>query len=328
MTTPVAICKGTDLTIMKNPGSPPMITVFGGGGFIGRYACEALLKGGARLRVAERHPRRAWYLQPLGSIGQVSAITADLSQPETLARAVDGADAVINLVGVFKGNLDLVHVHGAGKLTAAAKASGATAMVHISAIGADPESPSDYGRTKGLGEQAVRDAFPSATIIRPSVVFGAEDEFTNRFASMARLPLLPVIAPETRFQPVFVRDLGRAIAAATVDPRTHGGKTYELAGPQVLTMRELNREIADMAGQSPELIDVPDFLGSALSKLGFLPGAPLTRDQWLMLQNDNVASGQLPGFKPFGIVPTPLSAVAPEWLGRFRKGGRFAPKVA
>lgn len=313
---------------MKTPGSPPLITVFGGGGFIGRYACEALLKSGARLRIAERHPRRAWYLQPLGSIGQVSAIAADLSRPETLARAVDGADAVINLVGVFKGNLDVIHVHGAGKLAAAAKASGATAMVHVSAIGANPDSPSDYGRTKGLGEQAVRSAFPSATIIRPSVVFGAEDEFTNRFASMARLPLLPVIAPETRFQPVFVRDLGRAIASAARDPRAHGGRTYELAGPQVLTMRELNREIAEMAGQSPELVDVPDFLASALSQLGFLPGAPLTRDQWLMLQNDNVASGKLPGFKPFGIVPAPLSATAPEWLGRFRKGGRFAPKAA
>ena len=311
---------------MRNPGTPPLVTIFGGGGFIGRYVAEALMKTGARLRVAERHPRRAWYLQPLGSVGQVSTVAADLERPETIARAVEGADAVINLVGIFKGNLELVHVHGAGKLAAAARAAGAKAFVHVSAIGADPDSPSEYGRTKGLGEQAVRSAFPGATIIRPSTVFGPEDQFTNRFASMARFPFLPVIAPRTRFQPVFVRDLGRAIAAAALDPRTHGGKTYELAGPEVLTMRELNAEVAEMAGQSPELVDMPDFMAAAIASLGFLPGAPLSRDQWLMLQKDNVASGELPGFKAFGITPTPMSAAAPEWLSRFRKGGRFAPR--
>lgn len=311
---------------MRTPGSPPLVTVFGGGGFIGRYVCEALLKTGARLRVAERHPRRAWYLQPLGSVGQVSTIAADLKRPETIARAVEGADAVINLVGIFKGNLELVHVHGAGKLAAAAKAAGARAFVHISAIGADPDSKSEYGQTKGLGEQAVRSAFAGATIIRPSTVFGPEDEFTNRFASMARFPVLPVIAPKTKFQPVFVRDLAKAIAAAALDPRKHGGKTYELAGPETYTMRELNAAIAEMAGQSPGLVDVPDSMASMIASFGFLPGAPLTSDQWLMLQKDNVASGQEPGFKAFGITPTPMSAAAPEWLGRFRKGGRFAPR--
>ena len=310
---------------MRNPGTPPLITIFGGGGFIGRYACEALLKAGARLRVAERHPRRAWFLQPLGGVGQVSTIAADLSRPEGFARAVEGADAVINLVGIFKGNLELVHVHGAGKLAAAASAAGAEAFVHVSAIGSDPDSPSEYGRTKGLGEQAVRAAFPQATIIRPSTVFGPEDEFTNRFASMSRFPFLPVIAPGTKFQPVFVRDLGKAIAAAALDPRAHGGKTYELAGPETYSMRELNAAIAEMAGQSPELVDVPDLMASAISKLGFLPGAPLSNDQWLMLQKDNVASGDLPGFKAFGIAPTPLGSVARDWLSRYRKGGRFAP---
>ena len=308
--------------------NPKLITVFGGGGFIGRYVCEALMKQGARLRVAERHPRRAWFLQPLGSVGQVSAIAADLARPETIAKAVEGADAVINLVGIFKGNLELIHVHGAGRLATAAKAAGAKSFVHISAIGSDPESKSDYGRTKGQGEQAVRAAFPGATIIRPSVVFGQEDQFTNRFASMARFPLLPVIAPNSRFQPVYVRDLGRAIAAAALDPRRHGGKTYELAGPEVLTMRQLNEEIAEMTGETPQLVEVPDFIASAMSNFGFLPGAPLTRDQWIMLQRDNVASGELPGFKAFGISPAPIGAVAREWLGRFRKGGRFAPRAA
>ena len=310
---------------MRNPGTPPLVTVFGGGGFIGRYVCEALMKAGARLRVAERHPRRAWYLQPLGSVGQVSAIAADLERPETIARAVEGTDAVVNLVGTFKGRLELVHAHGAGKLAAAAKAAGSKALVHVSAIGADAASPSEYARTKGLGEQEVRSAFPNATIIRPSVVFGPEDEFTNRFAAMARFPFLPVIAPNTRFQPVFVRDLGRAIATAALDPRTHGGKTYELAGPDVLTMRELNAAIAEMAGKGPELVDVPDAIASAISKFGFLPGAPLSSDQWLMLQRDNVADSGLPGFKAFEIVPTPLRSVAPDWLGRFRTGGRFGP---
>jgi len=310
---------------MRNPGTPPLITVFGGGGFIGRYVCEALLKAGARIRVAERHPRRAWFLQPLGSVGQFSAVAADLQRPATLAVAIDGADAVINLVGIFKGNLNEVHVEGAGKLAAAAKAAGAEAFVHISAIGTDADSESGYSQTKARGEDAVRAAFPKATIIRPSVVFGPEDDFTNRFASLARFPVLPVIAPKTRFQPVFVRDLGLAIAAAALDPRKHGDKTYELAGPDVLTMRELNGEIAAMAGQSPELVDMPDFLSSMIAGLGFLPGAPLTRDQWIMLQADNVPSGRHPGFKAFGITPTPMSAVAPEWLGRFRKGGRFGP---
>lgn len=313
---------------MRNPGSPPLITVFGGSGFIGRYVCEALLKSGARLRVAERDPRRGWFLQPLGSVGQVSAIAADLGRPETIARAVEGADAVINLVGIFKGNLELIHVHGAGKLAAAAKAAGAKAFVHISAIGADINSPSDYGRTKGQGEQAVRAAFAKATIIRPSVVFGPEDNFTNRFAGMARLPILPVIAPKARFQPVYVRDVARAIAAAALDPKAHGGKTFELAGPEVFTMRELNARIAELAGYRPDLVEMPDFVAAAMATLGFLPGAPLTRDQWLMLQKDNVASGEQPGFKSFGTTPAPLGAVAPEWLGRYRKGGRFAPRAA
>ena len=203
---------------MASSGTPPIVTVFGGGGFIGRYVCEALLKAGARVRVAERDPRKAWFLQPLGEVGQVSAVVADLRRPSTIDLAVEGSGAVINLVGIFGGDLDKVHVEGAGKAAAAAKSAGAEAFVHISAIGADADSQSDYGRTKGLGEQAVRSAFPKATIVRPSTVFGPEDEFTNRFASMARFPVLPVIAPRTRFQPVYVRDLGQAIAAAALDP--------------------------------------------------------------------------------------------------------------
>ena len=308
-------------------GTPPLITIFGGGGFVGRYVCEALLKSGARLRIATRDPRKAFFLQPLGGVGQVGLTRADLARPATIAAAVAGASAVINLVGVFKGNLDAIHVDGAGHAAAAARDAGAAAFVHVSAIGADPDSASDYGRTKGLGEQAVRAAFPGATIIRPSVVFGAEDDFTNRFASMARLPLLPVIAPRTQFQPVFVRDLGQAIAKAAQEPQRFGGHSYDIAGPDVMTMRELNLRIAALAGQSPEVLEVPDFVAAGMAKLGFLPGAPLSRDQWLMLQDDNVAAEGASGLEAFGIVPTALEAVASDWLGRFIKGGRFAPRA-
>ena len=312
---------------MPLPGNPPLVTVFGGGGFIGRYVCEALIKAGVRLRVAERDPRKAFFLQPLGQVGQIGTIRADLTRPATIAPAVAGAAAVINLVGSFKGDLDAIHAAGAGHAATAARDAGALAFVQVSAIGADPTAASDYGRTKGLGERDVRDAFPAATIIRPSVVFGPEDDFTNRFASMARLPILPVIAPGTRFQPLYVRDLARAIAMAALDPQRHGGKLYELAGPEALTMRELNVRIAAMAGQSPEIVDVPDFVAAGMAKFGFLPGMPLSSDQWKMLQQDNVAADGASGLDAFGIVPTPLEAVAPEWLERFVSGGRFAARA-
>ena len=312
---------------MRQADTPPLITIFGGDGFVGRYVCEALLKTGARLRVAGRDPRRAWFLQPLGSVGQASAIAADITRPATFDHAIDGADAVINLVGVFKGNLEAIHVEGPGKLAAAARKAGARAFVHISAIGVDPDSQSAYSRTKARGEQVVRAGFPKATIIRPSTVFGPEDDFTNRFAAMAGGSVLPVIAPQTRFQPVYVRDLARAIAAAALDPAKHGGKTYELGGPEALTMRQLNEQVAALSGQNPSLADVPNIVAAGIAALGFLPGAPLSRDQWLMLQTDNVPSGKHPGFKEFGITPTPLGAVAPEWLSRYKKGGRFAPSA-
>ena len=313
---------------MRQAGTPPLITVFGGSGFIGRYVCEALLKTGARLRIAVRDPRKAWFLQPLGSVGQVSAVQADLARPGTIERAVEGADAVINLVGVFKGDLETLHVQGPGKPAAAARKAGARAFVHVSAIGVDADSQSTYSQTKARGEQAVKAAFAKATIIRPSTVFGPEDDFTNRFAGMTDLPLLPVIAAKSRFQPVYVRDVAKAIAAAALDPGKHGGKTYELAGPEALSMRELNERIAQMAGAKPDLVEVPDFVAAGIALFGFLPGAPLSRDQWLMLQKDNVPSGKQPGFKEFGITPTPLGAVAPEWLSRYKKGGRFAPSAA
>ena len=302
-----------------------LVTVFGGGGFIGRYVCECLFKTGVRVRVAARHPRRAFFLQPLAAVGQLDLVQADLRIPRSVAAAVEGASAVVNLVGVLTGDFEALQADGAGTVAEEAARLGASALVHVSAIGADPASESRYGVSKGEGEARARSAFPTATIIRPSLVFGPEDQLTNRFATlMSRLPVYPVIAPRTRFQPVYVRDVAQAIAAAALDPGKHGGRTYEIAGPEVMTMRQLTEYIADASGQSPGLFDLPDPVANAISHLGFLPGAPLTRDQWLMLSRDNVASQQVAGLDGFGITPTPLSAVAPDWLARFRHGGRFA----
>jgi NADH dehydrogenase len=303
------------------------VTVFGGGGFIGRYVCEQLLKTGIRVRVAERHPRRAYFLQPLAAVGQLDLMPADVTHRGSVARAIEGASAVINLVGTLKGDFEALQAGGAGIVAEEAQKAGAGALVHVSAIGADPESASRYGASKGHGEAKVRAAFRAATIIRPSLVFGPEDQLTNRFATlMSRLPVYPVIAPKTRFQPVYVRDLARAIVISAIDPSTHAGKTYEIAGPEVLTMRQLSEQIAHIAELSPNFVDMPDFAANGLSYLGFLPGAPLTRDQWLMLQTDNVAAKKSAGLSAFGIEPAPLAAEAPEWLARFREGGRFAAR--
>lgn len=305
-----------------------LVTVFGGGGFLGRYVCQQLYKTGARVRIAQRDPGQAWFLKPLGGLGQSQFVAADIRDREQVLAAVKGSDAVVNLVGILKGDFRQIHVDGARHVAEAAAAHGAAALVHVSAIGADPDSPSAYGRSKGEGEQEVRAAFPSATIVRPSVVFGREDNFINRFAGLARLmPALPIIRGATRFQPVFAANVGRAIAAAALDPRAHAGKTYELGGPQVLTMRELNQWIGDATGRKRVLIDVPDGIGAMMAGLlGWLPGAPITSDQWLMLQRDNVVSEGAESLAAFGITPTPLAAVSEGWLTAYRRHGRFAAK--
>ncbi len=299
-----------------------LVTVFGGGGFIGRYLCEELMQAAARVRVASREPRRAHRIQPLGQVGQWGLVRADLAQPDTVRRAVEGAFAVINLAGSFK-RMHEVHVEGARNIAEAARDAGAEALVHVSALGANPSSDSVYGRTKGEGEEAVRAAFPGATIVRPSIVFGPEDNLTNRLAGLAKLPMLPVIAASCRFQPVYVEDLAKAIAVAALEPGRHGGQTYEIGGPQVLTMRELTIEILKAAGRDTELVDVPGPVTSMISRFGFLPGVPITRDQWLMLQHDNVASPGAKGLEAFGIKPAPFAAIAPEWLAMYG-GSRFA----
>ncbi len=312
------------------PNSPPtLVTVFGGGGFIGRYVVELLLKSGVRVRVAQRNAKSAFFLQPLGGMSQLDIVRADVTNPASVAAGVAGADAVVNLVAVMDRHMLTINAEGAGNVARAAAEAGVTTLVHISAIGADPEGASLYSQSKGKGEAQVRAAFPAATVIRPSLVFGAEDQLTNRFAGLlAMLPLYPVIAPGTRFQPVYVRDLARAIAAATLDPTVHRAQTYEIGGPQVMTMRELTAAIGTAAGQSTDLVDMPDFAADLVSRFGFLPMAPLTRDQWISLQSDNVVGAKAKGLSAFGIDPVTLAATAPEWLGRFREGGRFAARSA
>jgi len=305
--------------------SEELVTVFGGGGFIGRYVCESLLKSGVRIRVAQRDPRRAYFIQPMGQVGQFGFAAANINDARSVRDAIHGASAVVNLVGVFGKRMHAVHVDGARNIAESAREAKVSALVHISAIGADPKSLSNYGRTKGEGEEAVRKAFPKATIVRPSLAFGPEDDLTNRFAAMAQWPFLPVLAGKRNFQPVYVRDLAKAIAIAALDPQTHGGKTYEIGGPQVMSMVELHQAILAITGQKTDIVPLPDLFGSALSYLGRLPGAPLTRDQWLMLQSDNVPSKGAPGLGAFGIEPTPLAAVGLEWLGRFG-GNRFASR--
>jgi NADH dehydrogenase len=297
-----------------------LVTLIGGGGFLGRYVAQALLQAGARVRVAERDPRHAFFLKPLGGLGQTQFVAADVTRPETIARAVAGADAVVNLVGSFTGNLTRLHVDGPRAIAEAASAGGA-AMVHVSAIGADRESAAAYARTKGLGEEAVRAADPQATILRPATVFGPEDQFVNRFAGMiGTLPVVPVLKPETRFQPVFVGDVAHAVVAALGDRAAHGGHTYELGGPEVLTMLELHQWIAQAIGRRPRLLPLPDAAGSLLAAL---PLSPISGDQWKLLQRDTVVAPGAEGLAALGVAPTPLGAVAPGWLVRFRRAGRF-----
>jgi NADH dehydrogenase len=305
-----------------------LVTLFGGGGFLGRYVSQALFKTGARVRIVQRDPRRAFFLKPLARLGQLQFVSGDLRDAARVREAVAGSEAVVNLVGVLKGDFEGIHVQGARNIAEAAAAAGAGTLVHVSAIGADPDSQSAYGRSKGEGEAAVRDAFPHATIMRPSVLFGREDNFINRFAGLMRLaPVLPVIRGGTKFQPVYAADVARAVSAAALDPRAHGGQLYELGGPQVLTMRELMQWIGETTGRNRVLADIPDPAARLFAKaFGWAPGAPITWDQWLMLQKDNVVSAGTPGLEAFGIPKTPLSAVSEGWLTSYRRHGRFAAK--
>jgi NADH dehydrogenase len=317
------------MSMSKDAGT---VVLFGGGGFVGRAVAQELFARGWRVRIAQRTPRAAYTVRPLGGLGFSQFVACDISDPAQVARALQGASAAVNLVGLLKGDMETAHVEGAKAIAEAAAKAGLAALVHISAIGADPDSISAYGRTKGEGEAAVRAAFPGATILRPSIIFGQDDQFTNRFANMigtaCALPFLhvvPVVRGATKFQPAHVGDVAAAIAKAVTEPGRFGGETYELGGPDVLSMSELLHWIARETGREPSFVPLPDGLASLTARLtGWAPGAPITSDQYRMLLKDNVVSAGAKGFAAFGIRPVPLAALAPAWLARYRRHGRFA----
>ena len=297
-----------------------LVVLFGGNGFLGTHVAQELLGRGARLRIACRRPDRAFRLKTLANLGQIQFVRADIRRHEMLPGLVAGADGVVNLVGAFSGDLDALHVRSAGALAAAAKAAGASAFVQISANGADTASSADYARTKAEGEAAVNAAFPGAAIMRPSVVFGPDDNFINMFARLiAMFPALPVFGPEARLQPVFVDDVAEAVANAVADPARLGSKTFELVGPEVVTMLELNRRIAAAQGRRRLFAELPDAVSGLIAAL---PGTPISAAQWALLRAGNVGTG-LPGLKALGVTARPLGLFLERWMVRFRTHGRF-----
>lgn len=311
-----------------------LFTVFGGSGFIGRYVVQQLAARGHRVRVAVRNPNLALFLKPSGAVGQIQLVQANVRNAESVARAVAGADGVVNLVGLLaeSGHQTFkdVQAEGAATVARAAAAAGVRAFAQMSAIGADAASPARYARTKAEAEAAVRAALPQATILRPSVVFGPEDDFINRFARLARmLPVMPVVAGDTRFQPVYVADVAAAVVSALEAPAEVGGHVFELGGPRTYTMRDLLAYILDEAMLDRPLVEVPMAAAGLLASLtGWLPGAPLTSDQLLMLARDNVVSPTSADLRALGVSPTPLEAIAPSYLVQYRPKGRFSTKAA
>ena len=315
-----------------------LVTVFGGSGFLGRNVVRALAKRDYRVRVAVRRPELAGYLQPLGRVGQIHAVQANVRYPASVEAAMRDSSVAINLIGILTEggaqSFDAVQAKGAETIARAAGAAGAR-MVHVSAIGADENSPSAYGRTKAAGEKAVLAAVPSATIMRPSLLFGPEDQFTNRFAALARIsPFLPLIGGGvTRMQPAYVGDVATAVANA-VDGKTKPGATYELGGPEVLTMREIMEIILEITERKRMLVSLPFGPGeSAGDFLQFAPGGlKLTPDQVMMLQSDNVVSDAAKAagltLEGLGITPDSMEAIAPQYLWRFRAAGQFQRKSA
>lgn len=301
-----------------------LVTLIGGGGFLGSYVAQGLLRRGARLRIAERHPESAFRLKPLAELGQIQFSRCNVKHRPSLELAIQDADAVVYMVGTWGADQRAVQADGAGLAAEIAAGSGAGAFVYVSAIGADLDSTSGYAASKAEGEEQVRAAFPNATIVRPSIMFGEDDRFVNMFAGlMAALPMLPVFGAKAKLQPIFVDDAAEAIANALADPARHGGKTFELAGPEVLTVEELHRRIAAAQGRDRHLIAVPDALSALFAAL---PGTPMNSDQWKLLKQGNVASGKLPGCDALDIKPRPLGLFLDRWMTRFRRQGRFADK--
>jgi NADH dehydrogenase len=302
--------------------TPTIATVIGGSGFLGRYVVKRLAAQGHIVRVAVRDPEAAMFLKPMGRVGQVVPLYCDITQDGTVARAVKGAGVVVNLVGILAerraGDFSRLQAEGAGRIARLAAAAGVASLIQISAIGADADSPAQYARTKAEGEHAVRVAFPGATVLRPSLVFGPEDQFFNRFGALARMsPFMPVIAGASRFQPVYVGDVADAVMQA-IARREAAGAIYELGGPRIMTFREILGWILAQTGRDRPLVNVPP---AAARLMASIPFSGLTADQLLMLQRDNVADPALPGLTELGIMPTPIELIVPLYLARYRKGG-------
>ena len=310
-----------------------LVTVFGGSGFLGKHVVRALVKDGWRVRVPLRSPHTAQELKVIGDVGQVQLMQANIRFPKSVERAVEGSDAVINLVALLfeagKQNFESVHVRGAETLASAAKAAGVHNVVQVSAIGADIDSDSDYARTKGEAEAAIRAAVPSADIMRPSILFGAEDDFFNRFASMAQfVPALPLIGGgETKMQPVYAGDVAQAIAK--VVGQGTSGKTYELGGPQSYSFKELMQFMLETIDRKRFLLPIPWFAANMMGFMGEISGyAPflepfLTRDQVKNLKIDNVVADDAFGFSDLGIKLETMETIVPTYIARYRKYGQF-----
>ena len=318
--------------------APGLVTVFGGSGFVGSQLVRALAKRGWRVRVAVRRPDRAWKLQTSGTVGQIQAVRCDATRPEDVAAALHGADAAINLIGILyesgRRSFQAMHVETSRYIAGAAAAAGVKRLVQISAIGASPEGPSDYALTKAEAEMAVREVMPDAVVIRPSIVFGAGDDFLNRFAQMAQFsPFLPLIGGgQTKFQPVYVGDVAEAIARATVLPEA-AGRTFELGGPAVMTFEAVLKLILRETYRSNGLIPLPFFAARAIGSMAQMTAlvgiAPvLTYDQVVSLHSDNVVADGAEGLAELGIQPTGVEAIVPSYLWRYRRGGQFANATA
>jgi uncharacterized protein YbjT (DUF2867 family) len=307
--------------------------VFGGAGFIGRQVVQRLARLGYVVRVVGRNPEAARALMTQGMVGQVVPLAADLREDAAIGRAVAGAELVVNLVGILAegrpGDFQRLQGELPGRIGAAASAAGVRRMVQISAIGADAGSPSAYARSKAAGEAAAKASFPGVVILRPSIVFGPDDHFFNRFAGMARmLPFMPVVCGDTRFQPVYVGDVADAVLAGLTQDGIEG-RIYELGGPRVASFRELMAMVLDLTGRRKRLIEIPDGLVRLQARIGeHLPGKPLTRDQLAQLRRDNVVSEGAEGFAALGLEPRAMDAVVPGYLSRFRRAGRQEGRVS
>ena len=307
-----------------------LVTLFGGSGFLGSQMVARFARAGARVRVVVRDPESARHLKPLGDPGQIVASRGSLRDDAAVAAGVAGAQVVVNLVGILyesgRQTFDAVHVDGARRVAEAAAAAGAARLVQVSAIGASPRSPARYVRSKAAGEAAVREAFPGASIVRPSIVFGPDDDFFNRFAALARIAwVLPLFGGgHTRFQPVYVGDVAEAVLRIAGDPAT-AGKTYELGGPRVYSFREVLEIVLAETGRRRLLLPLPFWVANLQAAvLEQLPVPPLTRDQVKMLMRDNVVGADTLGLADLGIAPTAVETVVPTYLARFGRVGATA----